>query len=95
MTHGADTEIQQKTQATASTSTVHTPMTDIRDTDQLEHGNDESENPGEWTPVKRIRMKSRPLVQSKRSREMPTNPELMESDELQRMTDETLTIVCS
>ena len=49
MTHGTDTEIQQHTQAAASSSTVHAPMTDIRDTDQLETGNDEFENPGEWT----------------------------------------------
>ena len=78
VTHSADAEMQQDTQAATSTSTVHTPMTgmrdstgrpvakDIRDTDQPEHGNDESENPGEWTPVKRIRLKSKPLVQSKR-----------------------------
>ena len=41
MTHGTDTEKQQDTQAAASSSTVHTPMTDIRDTDQPETGNDE------------------------------------------------------
>ena len=66
MTHGANTDIQQETQAAASSSTVHTHVTDIRDADQPDTGNDEFENPGEWTTVKRIRMKSRPLVQSKR-----------------------------
>ena len=58
MTHGTDTEIQQDTQAPASNSTIHTPMTDIRDTDQPETGNDECENPGEWTPAKRILLKT-------------------------------------
>ena len=85
MTHGTDTEIQQDTQAATSTSTVHTLMTDIRDTDQPEHGIDESENLGEWTPVKRIRLKSRPLVQSKRPRETLADLGHMESDELHRM----------
>ena len=45
MTHGTDTEIQQDTQAAMSSSTVHTPMTDIRDTDQPETGNDECGHP--------------------------------------------------
>ena len=85
MTHGTDTDMQKVTQATASSSTVHTPMTDIRDNDQLETDNDEFENPGEWTPAKRIRLKSRPLVQPKGPRETPTDLEHMESDELQRM----------
>ena len=76
MTHGTDTQIQQDTQAATSTSTVHTPMTEIRDTDQPEH--DESGNPGEWTPVKRIRLKSKPLVQSNRPRETPADFEHME-----------------
>ena len=66
-THGT-----QDTQAAASSSTVHAPMTDIRDINQRETNNDEFENPGEWTPAKRIRMKSRPLIQSKRPRETPT-----------------------
>ena len=56
-------------------------MTDIRDTDQPETGNDEFENPG----AKRIRKKSRPLVQSKRPREAPADLEHMESDKLQRV----------
>ena len=60
-------------------------MTDIRDTDQPETGNDEFENPGDWTPVKRIRMKSRLLVQSKRPRETLTDLEHIERDELQRV----------
>ena len=47
MTHGTDTELQQDAQAATSTSKDHTSMTDIRDTDKPEHGNDESENPGE------------------------------------------------
>ena len=85
MTHGTDTEIQQDAQAPASGSTVRTPMTDIRDTDQPETGNDEFENLGGWTPAKRIQLKSRPLVQSKRPRETPTDLEHMESHELQRM----------
>ena len=84
-TQGTDTEIHQDTLAITSTSTAHTPTTDIRDTDQPEHGNDESENPGEWRLVKRSRMKASPLIQSKRPREMPTILEHMESDELQRM----------
>ena len=84
-THATDTEIQQDTQADTSTSTVRAPTTDTRDTDQLEHGNDESENSGQWTPVKPSRMKSSPLVQSKRSREMPTILEQIENDELQGM----------
>ena len=79
------TETQQDTQAATSTSTVHTPMTGIRDTDQPEHGNDKFENPGEWTPTKRIRLKSRPQVQSKKPRETATDLEHMESDELQRV----------
>ena len=47
MTHDTDTEIQHDTLAVASSSTVHTPMTDITDSDQLENGNDEVENSGE------------------------------------------------
>ena len=57
----------------------------VTDTDQPETGNDEFEYLGEWTPAKRIRLKSRPLLQSKRSRETPTDLEHMESDELQRI----------
>ena len=60
-------------------------MTDITDIDQSETGNDDFENPGEWTPAKRIRLKSRTLVQSKRLRETPTDLEHMDNDELQRM----------
>ena len=45
----------------------------------------DSENPGEWTPAKRIRMKSRPMSQPKRPREMTTILEDMERDDLQRM----------
>ena len=85
MTHGTDTEIQKETQTSASGSSVRTPMTDIRNTDQPETGNDEFENLGEWTPAKRIQTKSRPLVQSKRPRETPADLEHMESDEQQRM----------
>ena len=78
-------------------SSAHTPMTgigdstvrpvarDIRDTEQLETADDEPENPGEWTPAKRIRLKSKPLVPSKRPRETPTDLEHMEDDELRRM----------
>ena len=40
---------QQDTLAATSTSIVRTPTTDTRDTDQREHGNDEPDNPGEWT----------------------------------------------
>ena len=85
MTHGADTEHQQDTQAAPSSSTVHTPMTDIGDTDQLGTGNVEFENLGESTPAKRIRLKSRLLVQTKRPRETLTDLEHMESEELKRM----------
>ena len=77
VTRDTDTEVQQDTQAPASSSSAHTPMTgigdstvrpvarDITDTEQFENANDEPENPGEWTPAKRIRLKSKPLVQSK------------------------------
>ena len=58
---------------------------DIRDTEQHENANDEPENPGDWTPAKRIRLKSKLLVQSKRPGETPTDLEHMENDELQRM----------
>ena len=58
---------------------------DIRDTEQLETANDVLENSGEWTPAKRIRLKSKPLVQSKRPGETPTDLEHMENDELRRM----------
>ena len=57
----------------------------IRDTEQLEHANNEPESPGDWTPATRIRLKSKPLVQPKRSREAPTDLEHMENDELRRM----------
>ena len=59
-------------------------MTDIRDTNQPETANDEFENLGEWTLVEQIRIKSRPVVQSKRPRETLADLEHMESDELQR-----------
>ena len=87
MTHTDDTEGQQITHEASSSSTVRTPSTprtDNRDTDK-QGSNDDSENPGEWTPAKRIRMKSKTLTQPKRPREMPTVLENMESDELQRM----------
>ena len=86
-----------KTQAPASSSSAHTPVTgigdstvrlvarDIRDTEQFENANDEPENPGEWTRAKRIRLKSKPLVQLKRPRERPTDLKHMENDELRRM----------
>ena len=64
MTHGTDTEVQRDTQAPASSSTVQSPMTDIRDTHQRETGNDWFENSGDWTPAKRARLESRPLLQS-------------------------------
>ena len=92
-----DAEMQQDTQAPDPSSSAHTPMTgigdstarpvarDIRDTEQVETANDEPENPGEWTPAKRSRLKSKPLVQSKRPRETPTDLEHMENDELRRM----------
>ena len=97
MTRDTDTEMQQDTQASASSASVHTPMTgigdstlrpvarDIRKTEQLKHANDEPENPGEWTPATRIRLKSKPLVQSKMPRETPTNLEHVGNDELRRM----------
>ena len=50
--------------------------------DKSEIANNELENPGEWTPAKRIRLKAKPLVQSKRPRETPTDLEHMENDEL-------------
>ena len=74
MTHTDDTEGQQITHEASSSSTVRTPSTprtDNRDTDK-QGSNDDSENPGEWTPAKRIRMKSKTLTQPKRPREMPT-----------------------
>ena len=66
-------------------STARPGARDIRGTEQFETANDEPENPGEWTPAKRIRSKSKPLVQSKRPRATPTDFEHMENDELQRM----------
>ena len=93
-TRDTDAEMQQDAQAPEPSSSAHTPMTgigdstvrlvarDIRDTEQFETANDEPENPGEWT---RIRLKSKPLVQSKRPRETPTDPEHMENDELRGM----------
>ena len=96
VTRDTDTEMQQDPQAPVSSSSAHTPMTrtnetvrpvarDIRDTEQFENANDEPENPGEWTQAKRIRLKSKTLVQSKRPRETPTDLEHMENDELRRM----------
>ena len=90
-TRFTDAEMQQDAQAPEPSSAAHTPMTgigdstDIRDTQQFETSNDEPENPGEWTPAKRIRLKSKPLVQSKRPRGTPTDLEHMENDELRRM----------
>ena len=96
-TRDKDAKMQQDTQAPEPSSSAHTPMTgigdstvrpvarDIRDTEQSETANDEPENPGEWTLAKRIRLKSKPLVQSKRPRETPTDLEHMENDELRRM----------
>ena len=66
-------------------STVRPVARDTRDTEQFETANDEPQNPGEWTPAKRIRLKSKPLVQSNRPREAPTDFEHVENDELQRM----------
>ena len=79
---------------TGPSSSAQTPATGIgdstvrpiaRDTEQLEVANDELEDPREWTPAKRIRLKSKPLVQSKRPRVTPTGLERMETDELRRM----------
>ena len=92
VTRETDAEMQQDTQAPEPSSSAHTatgigdstvrPIArDIRD----QPGNDELENPGTWTPAKRIRLKSKPLVQSKRPRETPTDLEHMENDELRRM----------
>ena len=81
MTHADDTEGQQITHETSSSSTVSNPNTAVthnRDIDK-QNSNDDSENPGEWTPAKRIRMKSKPMTQPKRPREMPTVLENMES----------------
>ena len=87
----------QDTQAPEPSSSAHTPMTrigdrtvrqvarDIGETEQFGTANDEPENPEEWTPAKRIRLKSKPPVQSKRPRETPTDLEHMENDELRRM----------
>ena len=89
--------MQQDNEAPEPSSSANTPSTGIgdstvrpiarhiRDTEQVETANDEPENPGEWTPAKRIRLKSTPLVQSKRPRETPTDLEHMENDELRRM----------
>ena len=88
-TRGTDAEMQQDTQAPEPSSSAHTQMTgigdstvrlvaiDIRDTEQFETAKYEPKNPGEWTPAKRIRLKSKPLVQLKR----PS----MDKDELRRM----------
>ena len=48
---GTDAETIQDTKADTSTSTAHdhTPTTDIRNTEVVDKGNDESENHGEWT----------------------------------------------
>ena len=89
--------MQQDNQAPEPSSSAHTHSTGIgdsvvrpiarhiRDTEQLENANDEPESPGNWTPAKRIRLKSKPLVQLKRPRETPTHLEHMENDELRRM----------
>ena len=89
--------MQQDTQAPEPSSSAHTPMTgigdstvrpiarDIRDTEQFETANDEPENPREWTHAKRIRLKSKPLVQSKRPIKTPTDLEHTKNDELQRL----------
>ena len=93
VTRDTDAEMQQDTQAPEPSSSPHTPATrigdstvrpiarDIRD----QPGNDELENPGTWKPAKRIRLKSKPLVQSKTPRETLTDLEHMENDELRRM----------
>ena len=59
-------ERQQDTQVLEPSSSARTPMTglgdstvrpearDIRDTEQFETAKHEPENPGEWTPSKRI-----------------------------------------
>ena len=85
VTRETDAEMQQDNQAPGPSSSAHTPSTGIgdstvrpiarhiRDTEQLENANDEPENPRDWAPAKRIRLKSKPLVQSKRPRETPTD----------------------
>ena len=79
VTRETDAEMQQENQAPERSSSAHTPSTGIgdstvrpiarhiRDTEQLENANDEGESPEEWTPAKRIRLKSKPLVQSKKA----------------------------
>ena len=55
--HADDTEGQTITHEASSSSTVSNPNTTAthnRDIDKQD-GNDDSENPGEWTPAKRIR----------------------------------------
>ena len=97
VTRETDAEMQQDNQAAEVSSSAHTHSTGIgdstvrpiarhmRDTEQLENANDDPESPGDWTPAKRIRLKSKPLVHSKRPRETATNLEHMENDELRRM----------
>ena len=97
VTRETGAEMQQDNQAPEPSSSAHTHSTGIgdstvrpiarhmRDTEQLENANDDPESPGDWTPAKRIRLKSKPLVQSKRPRETPTNLEHMENDDLRRM----------
>ena len=76
----------QRAQHTCDTCLTLRPIAKhIRDTEQLENAIDEPESPGDWTPAKRIRLKSKPLVQSKRPRETPTDLEHVENDELRRM----------
>ena len=83
--------MRHDTQAPEPSSSVHRLATRIggntvvRDTEQLKIANDEPEKPGDWTPAKRIRLKSKSLVQSKRPRETPADLEHMENDEMRRM----------
>ena len=96
-TRETDAEMQQDTQAPEPSSSAHTPSTGIgdstvrpiarhiRDTEQLENANHEPESPGDWTPAKRIRLKSKPLAQSKRPRGTLTDLEHMENDELRSL----------
>ena len=96
VTRETDAEMQQDNQAPEPSSSAHTPSTGIgdstvrpiarhiRDTEQLQNA-DEPESPGDWTPAKRIRLQSKPLVQSNRLRGTPADLEHMENDEMRRM----------
>ena len=89
VTREMDAEMQQDNQALEPSSSAHAHSTGtvrptarhIRDTEQLENANDKPESPGDWTPAKRIRLKSKLLCSRKGWRETPTNLEHMENDD--------------